>query len=47
MEEKQNTPLIYGKMAAIMKDCGAIRKGRRNQQQNFMFRGIDDVMKLG
>lgn len=44
MEEKPNTPLIYGKMAAIMKDCGAISKGRRNQQQGFMFRGIDDVM---
>lgn len=37
--------LIYQKIAAIMKETGAISKGRKNQQQGFMFRGIDDVMK--
>ena len=36
--------LIYKKMANIMKETNAISKGRKNQQQGFMFRGIDDVM---
>ena len=36
--------LIYERMASIMKECGVISKGKRNQQQGFMFRGIDDVM---
>lgn len=36
--------LIFSKIAAIMKETGAISKGRKNQQQGFMFRGIDDVM---
>lgn len=39
-----STPLIYQKLAAILRETGAIDKGRKNQQQNFMFRGIDDVM---
>lgn len=37
-------PLIYGKIATIMKETKAIAKGEKNQQQNFMFRGIDSVM---
>lgn len=37
-------PLIYGKIAAIMKETKAIAKCEKNQQQNFMFRGIDSVM---
>lgn len=41
MEERQ---LIYGKIAAIMKDTKAITKSEKNQQQGFMFRGIDNVM---
>ncbi|MCC8037314.1 MAG: ERF family protein [Bacteroidales bacterium] len=36
--------LIYQKMAAILRDTKAIGKNCRNQQQNFNFRGIDDVM---
>lgn len=36
--------LIYQKLANIMKETNAISKGRRNVQQGFMFRGIDDVM---
>ena len=36
--------LIYQKMANILKETKAITKGRRNQQQGFQFRGIDDVM---
>lgn len=39
-----NNPQIYARIAAIMKDTAAISKGRKNQQQGFMFRGIDDVM---
>lgn len=42
--ETTTTPLIYRRIAAILRDTGAIAKGRKNQQQNFMFRGIDDVM---
>lgn len=36
--------LIYQKLASIMKATKAIAKGQKNEQQNFMFRGIDDIM---
>lgn len=42
--EKDVVPMIYGKIATIMKETKAIAKGEKNQQQNFMFRGIDSVM---
>ena len=35
--------LIYSRIAAISKEIGAIGKNKRNEQQKFMFRGIDDV----
>jgi hypothetical protein len=35
--------LIYKKMADIMADMGAIEKDRKNTQQGYNFRGIDDV----
>ena len=38
------TPLIYKKIIEVMADINAIGKERRNQQQGFQFRGIDDVM---
>ena len=38
------TPLIYKKIIEVMQDINAISKGRKNDQQHFMFRGIDDVM---
>ena len=38
------TPLIYKKIIEVMSDINAIGKDRRNQQQGFQFRGIDDVM---
>lgn len=41
MAEKKN---IYETIAAVMADVGAVGKTSRNQQQNFMFRGIDAVM---
>ena len=42
--ETTTTPLIYQRIAAILRDTGAIAKAQKNQQQDFMFRGIDDVM---
>lgn len=38
------TPSIYGRMAAVLADVGAIEKTRKNQAQGFQFRGIDDAM---
>ena len=40
----ETTPLIYKKIIEVMADINAIAKDRRNQQQGFQFRGIDDVM---
>lgn len=42
--EEQKTPQIYGAMAAIMEETKAIAKTEKNNGQNFMFRGIDNVM---
>ena len=42
MEEKR----IYKAIVDIMGDMGAISKDKRNQQQGFMYRGIDDVMNV-
>ena len=35
---------IYGAIAAAMGEIGAITKSKRNAQQGFQYRGIDDVM---
>lgn len=35
---------IYQAISACMADIGAIGKDKKNQQQGFMYRGIDDVM---
>ena len=35
---------IYRAIAAALKDIDPIAKGSRNQQQGFMFRGVDAVM---
>lgn len=35
---------IYPAICAIMKEIGAIGKDKKNQQQGFMFRGVDQVM---
>lgn len=37
-------PKIYGAIAGVMQDIGAVGKNKKNQQQGFLFRGIDDVM---
>lgn len=42
MEEKVKT--IYSKLGAIMSEVKAVDKEHKNVQQNFMFRGIDDMM---
>lgn len=34
---------IYESIIAVMQEVGAIGKDKHNQQQNFKFRGIDDV----
>ena len=41
MAEKKN---IFETINAVMEDVGAIGKDKKNQQQGFMYRGIDDVM---
>lgn len=45
MEKMIEAPkMIYASIAAIMGEIGAIGKNKRNEQQKFMYRGIDDVM---
>ena len=38
--------LIYKKISDIMADCPAIEKSQKNEQQKFMYRGIDVVMNV-
>lgn len=38
------TPKIYQAMLAAMTEIGAIGKNRKNPQQGYQFRGIDDVL---
>jgi hypothetical protein len=40
----EKAPLIFAKMAAVMRDIGAIGKAQTNAQQGFKFRGIDDLL---
>lgn len=37
---------IYESISAIIADCPTIGKEKRNQQQGFMYRGVDDVMNV-
>lgn len=37
------SPMIYELMSKVMADIGFIAKGRKNIQQGYAFRGIDDV----
>lgn len=41
-----NTPAVYTKIAAVSAELAkaGISKGRKNQQQGYAFRGIDDVL---
>ena len=38
------TAMIYQTINNVMAEIGAIGKNKRNQQQGFMYRGVDDVM---
>ena len=38
-----NIPKIFHQIALIMAEIGAIGKNRKNIQQNYNFRGIEDV----
>lgn len=40
---KQSAPMIYERLAAVMSEVPAIGKNRRNKQQGYSFRGIDDA----
>lgn len=40
----ENVPKIYTTIPEVMKRISAISKDRKNTQQNFQYRGIDDVM---
>lgn len=39
-----DAPTVYQALSAVMAEVSAVGKARRNAQQNFDFRGIDDVM---
>jgi len=41
---KTEPPTVHQALTAVMAEVGAIGKGRRNAQQGFDFRGVDDVM---
>jgi hypothetical protein len=34
---------IHKAMVSILREVGAVEKGRKNEQQNYKFRGIDDI----
>lgn len=38
-------PRIYAALSAVMADVGAVKKGDRNTQQNYSFRGVDTVVQ--
>lgn len=42
--EKKEVKNIYETISAVMGEIGAVGKDSKNQQQGFMFRGIDAVM---
>ncbi|MFF7234433.1 ERF family protein [Streptomyces sioyaensis] len=40
----KDAPRVFAVVAAVMKDAMPVGKNQRNEQQNYQFRGIDDVM---
>lgn len=40
-----DAPAIHAALAAVMADVGAVKKGDRNTQQGFNFRGVDAVVQ--
>lgn len=43
MEKSQENPLIYEAIANVMKDIDAVPKDRKNAQQGYAYRGIDEM----
>ena len=43
INETMNAPLIFKQIPKAIAEIGAIGKEKRNQQQGFMYRGVDDV----
>jgi hypothetical protein len=39
-------PMIYKKMADVLRDIGAVGKDQQNRAQGYKFRGIDDVYNV-
>ncbi len=39
----ENKPLIFERISAVMADVDPISKARKNEQQGYKFRGIDDM----
>lgn len=44
MSETKNNDSIYVRLGQVMQSIKAIGKNQKNQQQGFLFRGIDDFM---
>lgn len=42
--EFRQPPAIYGALAKVMADVGAVGKSKKNAQQGYQFRGVDDVV---
>lgn len=43
-KKMSDVPLIYKAIIKVMEEVGCVGKNQKNQQQGFMFRGIDAVM---
>lgn len=44
MENKTQQGQIFGALAKVMAEVGVVGKAKKNQQQGYQFRGIDDVV---
>lgn len=44
VHEPAQPPTIHQIMPLVMRDLGAIPKSNRNREQNYRFRGVDDVL---
>lgn len=44
MGDTGQTPAIYGALAKVMAEVGVVGKAKKNAQQGYQFRGIDDVV---
>lgn len=45
VSEQESRPSVFQRVAAVIEDLPAIGKDQRNTQQNFNFRGIEDIMR--